>query len=335
MTANQPSREPSNIERSLPRVERPVESIEFDALTEAHFREHHANEGVGRPLHIKSNPHLLELHAKWTPGYIKERIGTATISVDISDDGTFAGGKDQADGTHRRWVDMSVSECIDRLTAPPENKENPKERCYVYGVNAAPFGALFEDYRPQTFLVPDGSRIMNTQFWLGGRGNVTPAHFDVADNFLMQVRGLKKVLLWDPSHYPHMYVNPIGTKNDRQSRIGELTPENIARFPNFAHARAQSCELAPGDTIFIPTGWFHYVETTEFAISINHFWHPPSLGPFLDASHSMLVKEMRPELLALLTCLIAERLHLPFSKPLEEALPLHRQNSPDRSGRGR
>src|SRR5204863_5851182 len=40
-------------------------------------------------------------------------------------------------------------------------------------------------------------------------------------------------------------------------------------FPEFRHAEAWECTLRQGDTLFLPSNWFHEVETLELSISVS------------------------------------------------------------------
>ena len=59
------------------------------------------------------------------------------------------------------------------------------------------------------------------------------------------------------------------------SMVSLIEPD-LARFPRFAEAlrHSQSAELAPGDAIYIPYGWWHHVESlTPFNVLVNYWWN--------------------------------------------------------------
>ncbi len=293
-----------------PRVVGEVERVSYRDLLASGAWERACNPVVGRPLHITGVPQLVALRERWTDDFINNRVGDQIVSLDHSVDGTFPGGALAYDGVRRRQLEMPISQAIAEIRAGG-SADAPKERLYVYGSNTKPFVKLLEDYVPPTELIAEGSR-MFTQFWIGGPGNITPAHFDVADNLLGQIQGTKRLLLWAPSNYPHLYVNPTGARHERNSQLGSLDQVDLGLYPRFADAEALSCELVAGELLFIPIGWFHYVHTIEFAISINHFWHSPDMKSFLDAGFHFLRGEVRPELIALMICLMMERQGTPL-----------------------
>lgn len=261
--------------------------------------------GTGRPLHITGVPELERLRAIWTDAHIIEKVGENLVDLDYSHDGVFPGGSAAYDGLERQMLQMPIDEVVRRVHAGGTPKA-PASRLYVYGANPRPFARLLEDYAPPMALIGEPVET-HTQFWLGGEGTITPAHFDVADNLLGLVRGHKRVLLWDADAYPHLYVNPTGARHERNSRMGSLEDVDPEAWPLFANARALRCELEAGEMLFIPLGWFHYVETTTFTVGVNHFWHSQAMKPFLDAGFFFLRGTVRPELLSLMVHLITER----------------------------
>ncbi len=58
---------------------------------------------------------------------------------------------------------------------------------------------------------------------------------------------------------------------NRESRFADVDAEHpdLARHPEFAGAHVFTLELAPGDLLFIPVGWFHQVRALEPSISVT------------------------------------------------------------------
>lgn len=78
--------------------------------------------------------------------------------------------------------------------------------------------------------------------------------------------------------------------NDR--RYSKITCKHPDRkiYPDFYKARRMEYILRPGEMIFIPKGWFHFVfseepdEETGLCAAIN-FWYPSNQNESLDSSH--------------------------------------------------
>ena len=58
-----------------------------------------------------------------------------------------------------------------------------------------------------------------------------------------------------------------------QGNVSNVDVEHpdLARFPLFAKARHFDAILGPGDALFIPKGWWHYVRALTPSFSVN-FW---------------------------------------------------------------
>lgn len=66
------------------------------------------------------------------------------------------------------------------------------------------------------------------------------------DNMLIQVVGVKKVILFPPSDFDNMYMN-----GDKSEVINIENPD-LKKYPLFANATKYECEIKPGDILFIP-----------------------------------------------------------------------------------
>ncbi|XP_036756403.1 tRNA wybutosine-synthesizing protein 5 isoform X2 [Manis pentadactyla] len=96
-------------------------------------------------------------------------------------------------------------------------------------------------------------------------------HYDVMDNFLIQVTGKKRVVLFSPRDAQYLYLS--GTK----SEVLNIDKPDLAKYPLFSKARRYECSLKGGDVLFIPALWFHNVISEEFGVGVNVFWkHLPS-----------------------------------------------------------
>ncbi len=131
-------------------------------------------------------------------------------------------------------------------------------------------------------------------FWLGNRTRVS-AHYDFPDNVACAVAGERRFTLFPPDQIGNLYVGPVDrTPSGQAISLADPGDPDFARFPKFAEAlkHARSALLRPGDAIFIPSMWWHHVESRkDFNMLINYWWcdSPDFLGSPANAlMHAML-----------------------------------------------
>ncbi|XP_025832966.1 HSPB1-associated protein 1 isoform X2 [Agrilus planipennis] len=106
--------------------------------------------------------------------------------------------------------------------------------------------------------------------WIGTEGAHTPCHVDTYGcNLVAQVLGRKLWCLFPPNEN----LLPTRVPYEESTIFSEMN--FFSPQPN-KFKGIESCRkviLNPGDVLFVPHGWWHYVENLEFAISINT-WLP-------------------------------------------------------------
>ncbi|MFZ6711186.1 cupin-like domain-containing protein [Undibacterium sp. TC9W] len=99
-------------------------------------------------------------------------------------------------------------------------------------------------------------------FWFGPAGTITPFHHDLTNNFMMQIMGRKRVKLIAPCHLAKL-------QNERHC----FTPVDgrnidLTRFPQMRDVPVLECILEPGEILFLPVGWWHFVESLDISVTI-------------------------------------------------------------------
>ena len=111
--------------------------------------------------------------------------------------------------------------------------------------------------------------------WIGNRTRV-PAHQDVPDNLACVVAGRRRFTLFPPGELSNLYIGPLDfTPAGQAISLVDFEAPDFERFPRFAQAleHAQAAELGPGDALFIPSMWWHYVQSLEsFNVLVNYWW---------------------------------------------------------------
>ncbi|KAI8587586.1 hypothetical protein BDZ88DRAFT_425010 [Geranomyces variabilis] len=107
--------------------------------------------------------------------------------------------------------------------------------------------------------------------WFGPRGTVSPLHHDPHNNMFAQIVGSKYIRLYAPEHSAAVYPNEEGSMMSNTSRVDVESPD-LLTFPDFAAAPYFECVVEPGDLLFIPKGWWHYVRSLSLSFSVS-FWY--------------------------------------------------------------
>jgi ribosomal protein L16 Arg81 hydroxylase len=114
----------------------------------------------------------------------------------------------------------------------------------------------------ERILAPDPKRT-HAFLWFGPAGTVTPLHHDSVNVLFNQIDGWKHFILV-PSLEIHRVYNNLAV----YSAVDPLKPD-LDQYPLFADAQQIHLDVGPGQTLFIPAGWWHHVEATEQSISIS------------------------------------------------------------------
>ena len=145
------------------------------------------------------------------------------------------------------------------------------------------------------------------RIWIGNRVTV-PAHFDESQNVACVVTGKRRFTLFPPEQVANLYVGPLDfAPTGAAMSMVNITAPDFGRFPRFRDALAAAfvADLGPGDAIFIPTLWWHHVESLDRTLNVlvNYWWNGTLGSVDRTASamdcllHSLLnVKPMPPEL---------------------------------------
>lgn len=130
--------------------------------------------------------------------------------------------------------------------------------------------------------------------WIGNQSRVA-AHYDFPDNIACVVAGRRRFTLFPPEQVENLYVGPLDfTPSGQPVSLVDLQAPDFERYPRFrqALAAAQTAELEPGDALFIPSMWWHHVESlADYNILVNYWWRrsPAYLGtPANVLQHALL-----------------------------------------------
>jgi len=188
--------------------------------------------------------------AEWTPDRLAQRFGALEITptLNLPDTGVPYAA---ADNRHRK--SMTLQAFVDHLRTG--------DRCYMDQADLSRFPGLATEHGMPA-LMGDGPGIIS--LWLGS-GTRSGLHYDLNDNFLAQIHGVKHAALVSPAEGGLVY--PFGDCVTK-SQVDPDSPD-LARFPRFARATVWRATLTPGDVLYMPRGWWHYLHAPEVSVSLS------------------------------------------------------------------
>jgi hypothetical protein len=205
---------------------------------------------------------------KWYPEFFKEHYGSTLVTVD----GRYGAGKQQPQSLHM---------LIDRILGSSHTAPGP----YLKNLNLVDHHPeLRADISPipryafPNWLMGPLSGKLDSRFHrgeaeihIGGQGAAFPSmHYDYGHihSFLSQIYGRKLIKAISPAQTRFVY--PQTGENHHGSRIPDIDNVDYEQFPLFAHAVLLVGELEPGDSFFMPAGWWHTTRMSSVSITTSY-----------------------------------------------------------------
>ena len=238
---------------SAPMTRQPVEVGDPGAMLDAI--------GARRPILVRGLTDDWKA-SSWTFDSLRALAGNRTVKVllDLPDRGGMLEG-----GQHAYESELPFAAFLDRAEQPGTA---PCYLGYLRPEELIPGCADAFDFGPMT--VPS-RHPTDTRLWIGSAGTCSGLHSDLKDNVFAQISGRKRLILVPlrETHLVYPFVDNIANSM--------VDPDHVdtARFPRFLAASVRTCVVGPGDVVYIPRGWWHYLRSGSPSISINHWFGPP------------------------------------------------------------
>lgn len=208
-----------------------------------------------KPVVIKNMARKWPAYQKWTMDYMKQAVGD--VEVPLYD----SSKADPAAPINASAAKMKFADYIDLI-----EKEPTDLRIFLFDpIKQAP--KLLDDYIfPKDLMGGFLDKYPNMFF--GGKGSVTFLHYDIdmAHIFHTHFNGRKHILLFDYKWKDRLYQIPYATY-----ALEDYDIENpdFTKFPALDGVEGIECYLEHGDTLFMPTGWWHWMKYLDGSFSIS------------------------------------------------------------------
>lgn len=243
-------------------------------ITPQEFREQYLLPKV--PVIITGLSREWPAYEKWTWEFFKQLVGNVAVGVY---DNTRAGAKVPVNGADDK---MLFGDYLDMIQKGPAGL-----RIFLFNVfKYAPH--IVEDFTFPDHLLK-GFLKKYPMLFVGGEGSVAHMHYDldVSHIFHTQFIGKKRVLLLDNNQSDFIYRMPL-TVESAASFVNWHEHLDTEGFPALQYARAYHTILEHGDTLFMPTGYWHHMEYMEsgFAMSLRAL--PEGVTPKINTIYHLL-----------------------------------------------
>jgi Cupin-like domain len=242
--------------RPAPLPDLPVERRHASDLPyDRYLREYVA---ANRPVVVEGAGAHWPAATKWTPDYFKSRFGDKIVDVSFRER-------------------MRFDDFIDGVLASTNENPGPYMFRFFICVHLPELLDDLDDSNPYSFSRRLGSPLMPRRYrrpdgylklLIGGVGGRFPVmHFD-GENMhaaVSEIYGDKEFILYAPTDSPYLYPKP---EQPNHTRIADLAVPDYDRFPLFAKAQRHRAVLTPGDTIFVPSRWWHTARVLTPSVSV-------------------------------------------------------------------
>lgn len=117
--------------------------------------------------------------------------------------------------------------------------------------------------------ITGGKVIQNLPYmFFGGEGSATRNHFDIdmSHVFISQFQGYKRIWLFPNNQSDLMYKLPYNFHS-----IANLKTSSLEEYPALKYLEGYEAIIGPGETCYMPAGWWHYIQydTEGYSISVR------------------------------------------------------------------
>lgn len=198
---------------------------------------------------------------RWTIGYFKTHYGH--LNVPLVSNNYSNPGK----GYMSPEKVVPFREYLEMLESGPT-----EYRIFLWNVfREAP--ELRQDFSLPTIM--DGFVHDFPFMFFGGQGSKVALHYDIdmSHVFLNQFHGRKRVLLFPHEQSRNIYHHPFTVAS-----YVDLNKPDYKKFPALANAKGYETIIYPGETLFMPSGYWHYIEYTDggYSMALRSFGSVPA-----------------------------------------------------------
>jgi hypothetical protein len=254
---------------------KPVDT--FETIEPEVFKRDYYRPGI--PVVIKNLSHDWSATSKWNWGYFKQLVGDKKVPL-------YNNVKSDAYTPINTADDYKTfSEYIDMISQGPA-----AWRIFLFNIfDHAP--QLIKDFTWPEHLMK-GFIKKYPMLFTGGEGSITHMHYDIDLSHIMhtQFGGRKRVLMFPYKEQYKLYRKPFEVLSlaDFSKYYEQAGNPDYEKFPALKLAEGFDFILEPGDTLFMPAGYWHHMEYLESGFAMSLRAMQPSLAGKLKGVWSLI-----------------------------------------------
>lgn len=232
----------------------------------------------GKPVKLMNYAKNWPAIKEWTYEFLKEKAGHHKVSL------------------HGKWQDNEPT----RIAMPPvkevpfaeylnmlETNEKSDLRIFLFNLfKIEPSLLNHFDYTP----IMEGYLRDYPYMFFGCAGSDVRLHYDIdlSNVFITQFGGTKRITLFEQSQTKYLYKLPFTTHS-----AADLSNIDYDKYPALKYAHGHQCDLEHGETLFMPSGIWHYIQYIDGSFSLSlRTLNPSSLGKLQGAYNVFVVKRL-------------------------------------------
>ena len=194
---------------------------------------------------------------RWSLDYIKNVAGCRTVPIELG-----------SRYTDEAWSQslMTVRDFISKYIEEPHSEIGYLAQHQLFDQ----IPELQQDISIPTYCCLGEKDDVDINAWFGPCGTVSPLHNDPKHNLLSQIVGEKYIRLYSDAHQEKLYPH----KSRMLANTSEVDVEDpdLDHFPLFKEVPVLECLLRPGQMLYIPPKYWHYVRSLSVSFSVSFWW---------------------------------------------------------------
>jgi len=253
--------------------------MDIKAVIKTTGQEFSATKWRGEPRVIVDNAPQWRAGGLWSAPYLEEKAGYRKVLVRANQGKPVNAHSNSESGSqillsrYLEWVlDASIDlqdicrGCTDATGIAKAVAKSGMGASYYLDTSLPELSSKLAAEAP----APDWSveKPLGTRLWCGVLGTSCGTHADDLPNCNVQVMGSKHFVLFPPSQGRLLYR----MRGSTHCRFDPVLPD-FERFPLARQASGLECTLRPGQSLYIPAGWYYQMTVVSgWAVNVNFLW---------------------------------------------------------------